>query len=164
MTNSLDEKQKTGKIDTKELELAETIFSQDIENRVFQTIILQTLSNIEGITLLEGSLIDNLLRKASIESIKGISAEQDAKKNSINVNVEVNVRYGIPIPDKAEEIQFKIAEEITRLTGLHVSTVHVVFRNIFLTTPKPLIDKESKEKDAPVLLGGHVDEEFVDEF
>ena len=80
MSKTLEKKQEVETVDTKELELPDTTFSQDIENRVFQTIILQTLSNIEGICLLEGSLIDNLLRKASIETVKGIVAEQNEQK------------------------------------------------------------------------------------
>ena len=164
MTKTL-EKKDSKKLDPKEFEIPETIFSQDIENRVFETIILQTLSKIEGICLLEGSLIDNILRKASIETVKGISAEQDEKTNSINVRVEVNVRYGIPIPAKAEEIQEKIATEITRLSGLHVSSVHVVFRNVFLNTAKPLIDNAEDKEKPPALLSEHMDaEDYSDEF
>ena len=76
----------------------------------------------------------------------------------------MNIRYGIPIPDKAEEIQSKVAEEITRLSGLHVAAVHVIFRNVYLNNPKPLVDKTTNSDEAPVLLGGHVDEEYTDEF
>lgn len=118
------------KLDTKEFELPETIFSRDIENRVFQGIVLQCLSEIEGITLVEGNFIDNILGRGGLESVKGIIAEQDNKNHSIGIKVEVNICYGTSIPEKAEEIQSKIAEEITRLTGLHVSVIHVVFKNV----------------------------------
>ncbi|MBA3602513.1 MAG: Asp23/Gls24 family envelope stress response protein [Parachlamydiaceae bacterium] len=118
------------KIDTKEFEIPETTFSRDIENKVFQGIILQCLSNIEYISLLEGNFIDNILGRSGPESIKGISAEQDSKRQSVDIKIEVNICYGIPIPDKAEEIQVKVSEEITKLTGLHVSSVHVIFKNV----------------------------------
>ncbi|MFT5318718.1 MAG: hypothetical protein ACI8RA_001986, partial [Chlamydiales bacterium] len=45
---------KSENVDTKELEVPDTVFVRDIENRVFQAIILQGLSKIEGISLLEG--------------------------------------------------------------------------------------------------------------
>lgn len=118
------------KLDTKEFELPETIFSRDIENRVFQGIVLQCLSEIEGISLVEGNFIDNILGRGGLEGIKGIAAEQDNRNHSVGIRLEVNIFYGTSIPDKAEEIQSKIAEEVTRLTGLHVSVIHVVFKNV----------------------------------
>lgn len=120
-------------IDTKELELPETTFIRDIETKVFQSIALQCLSQIDGIEPLEGNLFDSLLGRDRQESVKGIHVEQDQKNHSVNVKVEVNVAYGICIPDKAEEIQTKLLEEISQLTGLHVGTVHVVFKNLIST-------------------------------
>jgi uncharacterized alkaline shock family protein YloU len=125
-------------IDTKEFELPETIYERDIESRVFQSIALHCLANIEGVGLLEGSFIDSLLGRDGPACVKGINVEQDEKNHSVNVKVEVKVAYGISIPEKAEEIQLKISQEISRLTGLHVGRVHVIF--------KDLIFKESLEE------------------
>jgi uncharacterized alkaline shock family protein YloU len=44
--------------------------------------------------------------------------------------VEVNISYDVSIPEKAEEIQGIIAEDVAKLTGLHVSSVHVIFKNV----------------------------------
>lgn len=129
--NDIKQKVDVKKVDTKEFELPETLFVRDIENRVFQGIVLQCLSRIEGITLIEGNFIDSLLGRSGLEgNIKGISAEQDSKSQSVSIKVEVNICYGFSIPEKAEEIQSKITEDITRMTGLHVSCVHVVFKNV----------------------------------
>ena len=117
------------KVDTKEFEIPETAFIRDIDNKVFQGIVLQVLSKIEGIALIEGNLIDSIIGRG-IENVKGIQAEQEMKSHSIRIKVEVNVCYGVSIPDKAEEIQTKIFDEIIKLTGLHVEQVHVVFKNI----------------------------------
>lgn len=133
------------KIDSKELELAETTYVRDIENRVFQAIILQVLTKIEGISLLEGNLIDAILNRGSVERVKGIYVEQDGKNSSVNVKVEINIAYGISIPQKAGEIQMKVAEEIAHLTGLHVGCVHVIVKNMLLETPKHHL-KEEVEK------------------
>lgn len=129
---------KFGKMDTKELELPETVFVRDIENRVFQSIAVQCLAQIEGVALLGGNLFDILLGRDNTEGLKGIHVVQDQKNHSVNLKVEVNVAYDINIPAKAEEIQIKIAKDISRLTGLHVGSVHVVFKN--------LISKESMKK------------------
>lgn len=128
MTNAKQKIEKN-KVDTKEFEIPETVFIRDIEDKVFVSIILQCLSEIEGISLVEGNFIDHLLGRSS-EGAKGIHAEQSEKNQSVNVKVEVNILYGTAIPEKAEEIQVKIANQITELTGLHVGSVHVVFKNV----------------------------------
>lgn len=128
MADSLQKKDKK-MVDTRGFELPETLFIRDIENKVFQSIVLQCLGHIRGITLVEGNLFDHLLGR-SAEGVTGIYSEQDSKNQSVNVRVEVNIVYGVKIPEKAEEIQTKIAEEITKLTGLHVSSVHVIFKNV----------------------------------
>ncbi len=151
-------KQSSKQMDTKEFELPDTLFVRDIENRVFQGIVLQCLSEIEGISLLEGGFIGNILGRKGVENVKGITSEQDNKNHSVSVRVEVNIYFGHSIPEMAEKIQSRIAEEITRLTGLHVACVHVVFKNIIpRETPKKqatppnnpaqeLLDEEYNEK------------------
>lgn len=140
------------KVDTKEFELPETVFSRDIENRVIQVIILQCLGKIEGVGLLGGTLIDTLFGR-DVERVKGINVEQDSKNYLVKVKVEINVDYGTSIPEKSEEVQTKIVEEITRLTGLHVASVHVVVKGL---TPQ----NKEKEKEYPAsLLTEELDEE-----
>lgn len=154
-------------VDTGELEIPETVFIRDIENRVFQAFVLQVLSKIKGVSLLEGNFIDNFLGRDSVEGIKGIHAEQDPKTNTVRVKVEVNICYGVSIPEKAEEIQTKTTEEITNLTGLHVSAVHVVFKNLILADPqkKHISQTMPKPGEGPTRsTEGHLDKEYTDEF
>jgi len=121
-------------IDTKEVELPDTIYVRDIETKVFQSIVVQCLLRMDGIALVEGTLIDSLFGREPAERISGISVEQDQKNHSISVKLEVNVAYGVCIPEKADEIHTKVTEELSRLTGLHVSLVHVVFKNMITKT------------------------------
>lgn len=153
----------TKKVDTKEFELPETLFVRDIENRVFQGIVLQCLSKIDGISLVEGNFIDNIFGRSSLEGIKGIFIEQDNKNHSVGVKIEVNVCYGCSLPEKAEEIQTLCAEEITKLTGLHVAYVHVVFKNIVLAEQlrKGMLAQAGYP---PVALSTNIEEEYNDEF
>jgi uncharacterized alkaline shock family protein YloU len=142
-------------MDRRELDLPETVFSRDIESKVFQSIVLQCIAKIEGVSLLGGSLIDNLLGRDAVDRIKGISVEQDQKLHSVAIDVEVNILYGVSIPEKAEEIQNKIAEEISSLTGLHVSRVHVIFKGLFVPGMKiaePFFEK-TEEKATSVPYG-----------
>jgi uncharacterized alkaline shock family protein YloU len=151
------------KVDTKEFELPETVFIRDIENKVFQSIVLQCLAQIEGISLVEGNFIDHLLGRSS-EGVKGIYSEQDDKNQAINIKVEVNILYGISIPEKAEEIQTKIAEIITKLTGLHVSSVHVVFKNVISMEQANKLSQQNPTQGPPNLIGSNLGEEYSDEF
>lgn len=151
------------KVDTKEFELPETVFIRDIENRVFQSIVLQCLSQIEGISLVEGNFIDHLLGRSS-EGVKGIQAEQDDKNQSVNIKVEVNILYGISIPEKAEEIQTKIADEITKLTGLHVASVHVVFKNVISMEQASKLNQQNLNQGPPHVMESNLEEEYSDEF
>jgi len=132
------------RIDTKEVELPDTLFVRDIENKVFQSIIVQCLLNIEGIALVEGNLLDYFLGREPAERISGISVEQDPKTHSIQVKIEVSVAYGIVIPQKAQEIQQKVAEQLSELTGLHVSIVHVVFKSLITETP-PAVEQSAPQ-------------------
>jgi uncharacterized alkaline shock family protein YloU len=116
-------------MDAKEVDLPNTVFVRDIESRVLQGIVLQVLSKIEHISLIEGNIFDSLLGR-DLERVKGIHVEQEQKGKSVKVSVEINIVYGISIPEKAEEIQTKLAEEITRWTGLHVSSIHVIFKEL----------------------------------
>lgn len=122
-------------LDAKELELPETTFVRDIETKVFQSIVVQTLRQIDGVETLEGNLFDDWLGDG-VDGIKGIHIEQDEKNHSVNVRIEIGIAYGECIPAKAEEIQLRIVQEISRWTQLHVGRVHVVFKH--LIAPKAL--------------------------
>lgn len=150
------------KVDTKEFELPETLYVRDIENRVFQGIVLQCLSDIDGISLVEGNFIDNIFGRGAVEGVKGIYCEQDSKNQSISIKIEVNIGYGHSIPEKAEEIQSLVAQEITKLTGLHVSGVHVVFKSIFL--PDQLKKNFIRSTGQPLEATSSIEEEYSDEF
>ncbi len=129
MQNSLKQ------FDPKEIVLPDTTMIRDIENRVFQAIVVRCLSEVKGVVPAEGSLFAALLGREGQESVRGVEVEQEDKKRSVSVRVEVNVAYGVSIPEKAEEIQTKIAQEINRLTGLRVSQVHVIFKDL-MPNPK----------------------------
>ena len=149
----------------KELEVPETIFERDIENRVIQGIVVQCLAKIEGISLEEGNFIDNILGRDTLEGISGVHAEQDNKHQCVNIRVEVNIAYGIPIPEKAEEIQSKIAHEVAALTGLHISTVHVIFQNILPEKEmRHISDLLGDMANSPAILETDSEEKYNDEF
>ncbi|MEG0036723.1 MAG: Asp23/Gls24 family envelope stress response protein [Victivallaceae bacterium] len=133
------------KLDAKELEFPETVFSRDIETKVIQIIILHCLAKIEGVSLIGGTLMDTLFGR-DVERVKGIYVEQDSKNHLVKVKVEVNVDYGIAIPEKTEEIQGKIVEEVSQYTGLHVATVHVIVKGLSLAQKDEKNESEEEEE------------------
>lgn len=139
------------KMDAKEFELPLTTYIRDIETKVFQGIVLKCLSKIKGIALIEGNLFENLLGRET-DKIKGIHVEQDLKKYSVFIRVEISIAYGYSIPEKAEEIQNKIIKEIITYTGLHVSCVHVIFKNLINETMER-IEKKDPQKQEEYTLG-----------
>ncbi len=151
-------------VDTKEFELPETIYERDIEDRVFQGIVLQCLAQCEGITLPEGTFIDNILGRKGTDSPKVISVFQDSKNHSVDIKVEINVCFGISIPEKAEEIQSLISNQITETTGLHVGKVHVIFKNIVSTDAKSLAEELEAPLAAPLASATTIEEDYSDEF
>jgi len=151
------------KVDTNEFNLPETSFVRDIENRVFQGIVLQCLSEIEGIGLVEGNFIDSIFNRGQ-EGIAGIHVEQDSKNQSVIIKIEINIQYGFSIPEMAEEIQTRIANEITKITGLHVSCVHVVFKNVLSIDQIKMLRSPMTQES---LMNAHArteEEEYNDEF
>lgn len=120
-------------------ELPETIFSSDIEDKVYQGIVLHTLATIEGVHIADGSFLHSLIGRP--DKVKGIQIEQDSTQQAVKIQLEVNVLYGTSIPAKAEEIQNKVSREVTKMTGVHVSEVHVIFRE--LSPPEALKEKQS---------------------
>lgn len=132
------------KLDRRELEFPETTYVRDIENKVFQALVVKAVEHTEGVFLLEGNLIGNLLNMGQVDQYKGIYVEQDSKNHSVSVKVELSIAYGISIPEKASQIQTKISEEISKYTGLHVSSVHVVFKSLAASPKKPQISFEEK--------------------
>ncbi len=142
-----------------DFEYADTVFARDIDSRVFQAITYKCLCAIEGIELVGGNILDNLLGRDTSEKIKGIYIDQDQKNHSVNIKVELNIAYGVAIPEKSEEIQSKVAKEVCRLTGLHVASVHVVFKNLISQRPIDLTAEVEKDSDEdPAVL------EYTDDF
>jgi len=117
------------KLDKKEFQVPEIRFVRDIENRVFQGIVVECLIQIPDVSLAgEVGWFGRLLGRQTDEPLNSIRVEQNAQ--TVSIHIELNVNYGVSLPDKAEEIQSAIAEAVTRLTGLHVETVHVVYKNL----------------------------------
>lgn len=131
----------------------------------FQEIVLKCLSQINGVGTVEGNLIDDILGRDQSSNLKGVHIEQDSRNCSVAVRLEVNVVYGVPIPEKADEIQSRVAEDVARLTGLHVSCVHVAFKKMIHSSfnREPVVANQSLAY-TPVLSAQEIEKRYTDEF
>ena len=79
----------------------------------------------------------------------------------MKIQLEINIKYGTSIPEKSEEIQNKVAQEVTKMTGVHVSEVHVIFRELI-----PPDDMKEKNSPASALqkLESSLQKDLDDEF
>lgn len=136
-----------------------TAFMVEVDNRVFQGIVANCLSKVEGVSLPEGNLLDQLLGRGGEERATGIYVEQDEKNRTVTLKIELQIIYGVSLPQKAEELQTKIASEITQYTGMSVASVHISFRGLVparkddekedLTTEfKPVLEVQEQENGA----------------
>lgn len=151
-------------LDSRELQFPETLYVRDIEDRVFQGIVLECIKDVSGISPVEGSFISSIFSSSPQEGIKGVAIEQNLKEKSVGIKVDVDIAYGESIPEKAEEIQSKIAEEITRLTGLHVSSVHVVFKHVIPHGEIKIFSGETDSETIRPFREGANAEEYSEEF
>ena len=135
-----------GEMDSKEFHLPETTLVHDIETKFFQSITLEAIKKIEGVEIASSSpLINNILGNEN--KIYGVIVEQDQKKHEVSIKVEINIRYGMSIPEKAEQIQMQVVKDISSLTGVHVSLVHVIFKNIIECHPT-YAPQDKKQEEA----------------
>ena len=121
-------------------DVASATFVQHIEPKVIQGIVIQVLAKTKGIALLEGNLFESLLGR-DLERVKGIYVGQHEGNGSVDIRIEVNVMYGVSIPEKAMEVRERVVEEVTRWTGLEVTSVHLIFKD--LVSPKEEMVQES---------------------
>ncbi len=119
--------------ESNEYSVPETSYSRDIENNVFRGIVIETLSEISSIGLVEGGFFESFVHNP--EKARGITIVQDPKTRSLSVKIEVAIQYGASIPAKAEEIQTAVVRNLTAITGIHVAEVHVVFKDIVSNRP-----------------------------
>ncbi|QOR35851.1 Asp23/Gls24 family envelope stress response protein [Clostridium sp. 'deep sea'] len=65
---------------------------------------------------------------------KGVKAQ--INDNVVDVDVHVNVKYGVHIPEAAKKVQSNIKRSIETMTGLSVQTVNVFVQGIAFTSSK----------------------------
>lgn len=102
-----------------------------IHENVITTIVRKIASETEGVSRISGSsLVDNIAEIVGSKRIQDRAISIQMGDSCVAVSVSVNLFFGYKLPDVANELQGAIQEEIGKLTGLQVSKVDVIIREI----------------------------------
>lgn len=96
-------------------------------------------SEVEGIAGMTLGFVDgiNQILGSSKKYSKGVKIELDGKK--VTVDIFVNVKYGVRIPDVAWAAQTAVKNAVENMTGLEVAAVNINVQGI-------TFDKEEKKE------------------
>lgn len=104
-----------------------------INNQVVGKIASHAALGVEGIVRLSGAS-----SMAELWGSKDKDVSVEIKENTAEINIEVNVEFGIDIYKAAHQLQRAIKNAVESMTGLIVSRVNVSIRGIVLgDQPRP---------------------------
>lgn len=128
----------------------------EISSDVIAAIAAQAARKIDGVEVVSSSFeLTNIFggKKAG----KGVAVKTDEESGHVEINVDVNVRYGITIYDAAHDLQILIKEEVEALTGsMNVDKIHVRVKSLImpeveeertLVPPDQAVGEEIVEKE-----------------
>ncbi len=102
-----------------------------IHERVIITIVRKIAAGTEGVSRISGSsLVDNIAEIVGSKRIQDRAITVQMGDSSVAVEVAVNLFFGYKLPEVANALQSGIREEIKKLTGLDVSKVDIIIREI----------------------------------
>lgn len=89
-------------------------------------------SEISGVYSLSGSFTEEVMDKFGKKSFKkGVNVE--TVENTISVDLNVIVDYGVKLMDVADEIQKSVKNAIESMTGMDVIAVNIEFDGLKVT-------------------------------
>ena len=108
-----------------------------ISATALSAIVRHAACEVEGVTRITGnSIVDNIAEIVGSKKIQDRSIQILIRKNSVSVDLSINIRYGVSLPTVAAEVQEQIADRIGELTGIDVDSVNVTIREIEETIPE----------------------------
>ncbi len=125
---------------TEENEKVEIATNLNISEEVIGIIAGLAASEVEGIAGMQLGFADgiNQIFGGNKKYSKGVKIELEGKK--VTVDIFVNVKYGVRIPDVAWAAQTAVKNAVENMTGLEVAAVNINVQGIIF----------EKEEKAPV--------------
>ena len=101
----------------------------EIREDVLAEIVATTLAQIRGVRLIAPTFAEKFFSFFGEKLTPGVEIFT-SKNGEVNVEVTVNVRYGLNIPLVAKEIQDKVKEAVEQTAEVHLSEVTVNVQGI----------------------------------
>jgi uncharacterized alkaline shock family protein YloU len=102
-----------------------------IHEGVISTIVRRSACEVEGVARIAGStLVDNIAEIVGSKKMQDRSITVCMNGSSVAVELAINVCFGVHLPTVAAGVQVSVAREIHRITGLSVSKVNVIVREM----------------------------------
>lgn len=118
-----------------------------IANEVVMSIAAQALEEIKGVvvaTSIAEGIVDKIIKK---NTARGISIYTDEETGLTDVDVHVNVDYGINVLEISWSVQEAVKKNVTAMTDVKVGNVNVFVDGLTVEKePKPKKEKEPKKE------------------
>ncbi len=128
--------------------MSEEVVKREIDGNItFATEVLEIIAgvaacDIPGVAGMSGGLKDGIAdmlgRKNFTKGIKVTKTE-----DSLVVDIQIIVEYGVIVPDVCANIQKSVSEAITTMTGLKITAINIAVQGVRFKEP----EKEEVKKD-----------------
>ena len=102
-----------------------------IHEGAIATIVRKAACSVPGVTRITGnSFVDNIAEIVGSKKIQDRSIQIAMNNSSVAVELSINIHYGVQLPAVAAAVQDAVSREIKAITGLNVTKVNVIVREM----------------------------------
>ena len=102
-----------------------------IHEGAIATIVRKAACSVPGVTRITGnSFVDNIAEIVGSKKIQDRSNQIAMNNSSVAVELSINIQYGVQLPAVAAAVQDAVSREIKAITGLNVTKVNVIVREM----------------------------------
>ena len=102
-----------------------------IHEGAIATIVRKAACSVPGVTRITGnSFVDNIAEIVGSKKIQDRSIQIAMNNSSVAVELSINIQYGVQLPAVAAAVQDAVSREIKAITGLNVTKVNVLVREM----------------------------------
>ncbi len=113
----------------------------NVHTNVTASIVRKAVCTVPGVARLAGSsFVDNIAEMVGNRRIHDRAIKIVDNGDSLDIEVNINIFYGIPIPDVAVNVQESVIEAVEKTAGKTVKAVNVVIQEI-----EDEVDEEEEE-------------------
>ena len=114
--------------------------SIDISTEVIAALAAQAALKVEGVRVVGASGISGFF---SGREARGVTVELNEETSHVDINVDIDVDYGINIYESAHKLQRTIKEEVEALTGsMNVDKINIRVKHLIM----PRVEEEEGEE------------------